>query len=74
MSNQNAILYDNLLRRHTSIQNQINAIPQLSIEEQSRLVDINEKYSPENQEKVNNFKATISCTRTTVKTIVLILP
>jgi|TARA_R110001592_G_scaffold46870_2_gene149026 hypothetical protein len=56
MSNQNAILYDNLLRRHTSIQNQINAVPQLSIEEQSRLVDINEKYSPENQEKVNNFK------------------
>tara|TARA_B100001094_G_C18018931_1_gene714071 strand:- start:64 stop:276 length:213 start_codon:yes stop_codon:yes gene_type:complete len=56
MSNQNAILYDNLLRRHTSIQNQINAIPQLSIEEQSRLVDINEKYSPENQEKVNNLK------------------
>jgi hypothetical protein len=56
MSNQNAILYDNLLRRHTTIQNQINAIPQLSIEEQSRLVDINEKYSPENQEKVNNLK------------------
>ena len=55
MSEQNAILYDNLVRRHTNIQNQISAIPQLSIEEQSRLVDINQKYSPENQQKVNNL-------------------
>ena len=56
MSDQNAILYDNLVRRHTTIQNTINAIPQLSIEEQSVLVDINEKYNPENQEKVNQLK------------------
>ncbi len=56
MSEQNAILYDNLVRRHTSIQNAINAIPQLSIEEQSKLVDINQKYSPENQEKINSLK------------------
>ena len=56
ISEQNAILYDNLVRRHTTIQNQINAIPQLSIEEQSKLVDINQRYSPENQEKVNNLK------------------
>ena len=56
MSEQNAILYDNLVRRHTVIQNTINAIPELSIEEQSRLVDINQKYTPENQEKVNQFK------------------
>ena len=57
MSEKNAILYDNLLRRHTNIQNTINAVPQLSIEEQSVLVDINQKYSPENQEKVNKLKA-----------------
>ena len=56
MSEQNAILYDNLVRRHTMIQNTINAIPQLSIEEQSKVVDINQKYTPENQEKVNQFK------------------
>ena len=56
ISEQNAILYDNLVRRHTTIQNQINAIPQLSIEEQSVLVDINQRYSPENQEKVNQLK------------------
>jgi len=56
MSEQNAILYDNLVRRHTMIQNTINSIPELSIEEQSRLVDINQKYTPENQEKVNQFK------------------
>jgi hypothetical protein len=56
MSEQNAILYDNLVRRHTNIQNAISAIPELSIEEQSRLVDINQRYSPENQEKVNNLK------------------
>jgi len=56
MSEQNAILYDNLIRRHTNIQNAISAIPELSIEEQSRLVDINQRYSPENQEKVNNLK------------------
>jgi len=56
MSEQNAILYDNLVRRHTGIQNQISAIPQLSIEEQSKLVDINKRYTPENQEKVNQLK------------------
>jgi hypothetical protein len=56
MSQQNAILYDNLVRRHTTIQNQISAIPQLSIEEQSKVVDINERYTPENQEKVNQLK------------------
>jgi hypothetical protein len=53
---QNAILYDNLLRRHTSIQNQINQVPELSIEEQSRLVDINERYDAKNQQMVNNLK------------------
>tara|TARA_R110000751_G_scaffold8809_4_gene33898 strand:+ start:3107 stop:3319 length:213 start_codon:yes stop_codon:yes gene_type:complete len=56
MSEQNAILYDNLVRRHTMIQNTISAIPQLSIEEQSKRIDINERYTPENQEKVNQFK------------------
>ena len=56
MSEKNAILYDNLLRRHTNIQNTINAVPQLSIEEQSVLVDINQKYSPENQEKINRLR------------------
>jgi len=56
MSEQNAILYDNLVNRHTTIQNTINAIPQLSIEEQSALVDVNQIYSPENQEKVNQLK------------------
>ena len=56
MSEQNAILYDNLVRRHTMIQNQISAIPQLSIEEQSKVIDINERYSSENQEKVNQLK------------------
>jgi len=57
MSEQNAILYDNLVGRHTTIQNTINAVPQLSIEEQSKIVDINEKYSPENQEKVNQLQS-----------------
>jgi hypothetical protein len=56
MSEQNAILYDNLVRRHTNIQNAISAIPQLSIEEQSKLVDINQRYNPENQQKINNLK------------------
>ena len=56
MSEQNAILYDNLVRRHTNIQNAISAIPQLSIEEQSKLVDINQRYSPENQQQINNLK------------------
>tara|TARA_R110000796_G_scaffold228554_2_gene345743 strand:- start:422 stop:634 length:213 start_codon:yes stop_codon:yes gene_type:complete len=56
MSQQNAILYDNLVRRHTNIQNQISAVPQLSIEEQGRLLDVNEKYSAENQQVVNNLK------------------
>jgi hypothetical protein len=53
MSEQQAKLYDFLMRKHTTLQNQINSIPQLSIEEQSRLVDINQKYNTENQEKVN---------------------
>ena len=60
MSEQNAILYDNLVRRHTMIQNQISAIPQLSIEEQSKIVDINTRYTPENQEKVNQLKNQLS--------------
>ena len=34
----------------------ISAIPELSIEEQSKIVDINERYTPENQEKVNQLK------------------
>jgi hypothetical protein len=51
-----ALLYDNLIRRHTAIQNQISGVPQLSIEEQSKLVDINQKYSPENQEKINRLR------------------
>ena len=60
MSEQNAVLYDNLVRRHTTIQNTINMVPQLSIEEQSVLVDINERYSPENQEKINHLKTQLS--------------
>jgi hypothetical protein len=56
MSEQNAVLYDNLVRRHTTIQNTINMVPQLSIEEQSILVDINQRYSPENQKRVNHLK------------------
>ena len=51
-----ALLYDNLIRRHTALQNQISGVPQLSIEEQSKLVDINQKYSPENQEKINRLR------------------
>jgi len=56
MSEQQAKLYDQLIREHTTIQNAINKIPELSIEEQSRLVSISDKYTPENQEKVNQLK------------------
>ena len=51
--NQNAAFYYNesIGKTYQNIENQINAVPQLSIEEQSRLVDINQKYSTENQEK-----------------------
>jgi hypothetical protein len=55
MSEQKAQMYDQLVRQHTAVQNAINRIPQLSIEEQSKLVDINERYSPENQVKVNQM-------------------
>ena len=57
MSEQQAKLYDFLMRKHQTIQNQINSIPQLSIEEQSKLVDINQKYNAENQEKVNKLRS-----------------
>jgi|TARA_R110002020_G_scaffold468426_2_gene692684 hypothetical protein len=56
MSEQKAQMYDQLVRQHTAVQNAINRIPQLSIEEQSKLVDINERYSPENQVKVNQMR------------------
>lgn len=56
MSEQQSQLYDQLIRDHTAIQNAINRIPQLSIEEQSLLVSVSEKYTPENQEKVNQLK------------------
>ena len=56
MSEQQAQLYDQLIREHTAIQNAINRIPELSIEEQSLLVSVSEKYTPENQEKVNQLK------------------
>jgi hypothetical protein len=55
MSEQKAQMYDQLVRQHTAVQNAINRIPQLSIEEQSKLVDINERYSPENQVKANQM-------------------
>ena len=56
MSEQKAQMYDQLVRQHTAVQNSINRIPELSIEEQSKLVDINDRYSPENQVKVNQLK------------------
>jgi|TARA_R110000796_G_scaffold2095_4_gene8326 hypothetical protein len=59
MSEQKAQMYNQLLGKYQNIENQINAVPQLSIEEQSRLVDINQKYNPENQEKVNKLKGVL---------------
>ena len=56
MSEQKAQMYDQLVRQHTAVQNSINRIPELSIQEQSKLVDINDRYSPENQVKVNQLK------------------
>lgn len=56
MSEQKAQLYDQLVRQHTAITNAISRIPELSIEEQSRLVDINEKYNPDNQRKVQELR------------------
>ena len=56
MSEQQAQLYDQLIREHTAIQNAINQIPELSIEEQSLLVSVSEKYTTENQEKVTQLK------------------
>ena len=56
MSEQQAQLYDQLIREHTAIQNAINQIPELSIEEQSLLVSVDDKYTPENQEKVTQLK------------------
>ena len=53
---EKANYYDRLMQQYQINENQLSRIPKLSIEEQSRLVDINEKYSPENQEKVNNLK------------------
>ncbi len=55
MSNQKAERYDQLLRENTAIQNDINRVPQLSIEEQSKIVDINQKYNAENQQIINKL-------------------
>jgi hypothetical protein len=56
MSEQKAQMYDQLVREHTSVQNAINRIPQLSIEEQSKRVSANDIYSTENQIKVNQLR------------------
>tara|TARA_R110000765_G_scaffold416265_1_gene518006 strand:- start:397 stop:609 length:213 start_codon:yes stop_codon:yes gene_type:complete len=56
MSEQKAQLYDQLVRQHTSISNAISRVPQLSIEEQSRVVDVNERYTPDNQQKVQQLR------------------
>ena len=56
MSEQKAQLYDQLVRQHTSISNAISRVPQLSIEEQSRLVDVNERYTPDNQQQVQKLR------------------
>ena len=56
MSEQKAQLYDQLVRQHTAIENAISRVPELSIEEQSRLVDINDKYNPDNQRKVQELR------------------
>lgn len=56
MSEQKALYYNELLKKYQKIENQINAVPQLSIEEQSAIVDINQKYNPQNQEKVDKLK------------------
>jgi len=56
MSEQKAQLYDQLVRQHTAITNAISRVPELSIEEQSRLVDINDKYNPDNQRKVQELR------------------
>tara|TARA_R110001583_G_scaffold91013_2_gene233043 strand:+ start:1022 stop:1234 length:213 start_codon:yes stop_codon:yes gene_type:complete len=56
MSEQKAQLYDQLIRQHTSISNAISRVPQLSIEEQSRLVDVNERYTPDNQQQVQKLR------------------
>jgi|TARA_R100001443_G_C3332452_1_gene172627 polyhydroxyalkanoate synthesis regulator phasin len=56
MSEQKALYYNELLKKYQKIENQINAVPQLSIEEQSAIVDINQKYNPQNQEKVDKLR------------------
>jgi len=60
MSEQKAQLYDQLVRDHTAITNAISRVPELSIEEQSRLVDINERYNPDNQRKVQHLRAQLA--------------
>jgi len=69
MSEQKAQMYDQLLSRYQKIENQINAIPQLSIEEQSKCLDINEKYSTQNQNKVNGLRGELSLIQNQLKSI-----
>ena len=57
MSDQKAARYDQLVRDHTAIQNAMSRVPQLSIEEQSKLVDVNERYNPENQKRLNQLQS-----------------
>lgn len=52
---EKARYYDWLMKQYQINENQINKIPQLTIEEQSKSANV-VRYSPENLQKVNHFR------------------
>tara|TARA_B100001094_G_scaffold325687_1_gene380460 strand:- start:894 stop:1121 length:228 start_codon:yes stop_codon:yes gene_type:complete len=56
--NQKAQMYDSLMSRYITIENEISGIPKLTLEEQMSQVDATNKklYSDENQVKVNHLR------------------
>lgn len=53
MDNTKAIQYDNLLREYQKLENELNRVPKLSIEDQSKEILVGVEYNKANQKKVN---------------------
>ena len=53
MDNTKAIQYDNLLREYQKLENELNRVPKLSIEDQSKEIMVGVEYTKANQKKAN---------------------
>lgn len=60
MSESKAERYNQLVNQRMNLENKLNRVPQLSVEEQSRMLSVEDKYSDENKRVVEQIRHQMS--------------